>query len=206
MKKNIVIFASGTGSNFINIYNKTKSNAINGRVRLLVSNNPSSGAVEFAINNKIDFFIYNKTRFPYDQNSSELIQKINSCSADLILLAGYMKKISHAFIDHFKNRIMNIHPSLLPRYGGKGCYGIKVHEMVYKNNDSETGATVHFVDYNYDSGPILLQHKLKIKKGENPNIISKKVLEIEHKIYYQAVKLFCSDKILWKNNKPLIKE
>ena len=118
MKKNIVIFASGTGSNFINIYNKTKSNAINGRVRLLVSNNPSSGAVEFAINNKIDFFIYNKTRFPYDQNSSELIQKINSCSADLILLAGYMKKISHAFIDHFKNRIMNIHPSLLPRYGG----------------------------------------------------------------------------------------
>ena len=205
MKKRLIVFASGNGSNFINIYNKININDINGEICLLVSNNPDCNAIKFAVDNKIDFFIYNSHRFPNDQNQNSLIKNIKKFNPDLIILAGYMKKISHNMIDLFKNKILNIHPSLLPKYGGKGFYGIKVHEYVSKNKDLCTGATVHFIDYSYDTGPILLQKKIDIKKGEAPLSIAKKVLKIEHKIYFQAVQLFCDNRIYWENNKPLIK-
>jgi len=206
MKKKLIIFASGNGSNFINIYDKIKSNDIDGKICLLVSNNPNSNAVKFASSNSIDFFIYNIKKFPFDHSQIELIKKIKEYNAHLIILAGYMKKISHDIIDLFKNRILNIHPSLLPNYGGKGFYGMKIHELVSKNKDTKTGATVHFVDYNYDTGPIFLQKETAIKKGDTPLMIAKKVLLIEHEIYFKAIKLFCNNKIYWKNNKPLIKE
>ena len=206
MKKKLIVFASGNGSNFINIYNKAKSNHINGKISLLVSNNPDCNAIKFCSAHGIDFFVYNNKRFSSDYNQELLIDKILEYSPDLIVLAGYMKKISHNMINSFKNKILNIHPSLLPNYGGKGFYGMKVHESVSRNGETETGATVHFIDDNYDTGPILMQKKISIKKYEEPKIIAKNVLEIEHEIYLKAIKLFCDDRIYWKNNKPLIKE
>ena len=206
MKKNIAVFASGTGSNFININNKIKNNKINAKICLLVSNNPKSGAVKFCINNNIDFFIYNNKKFPNDIDNQKLIDKIIFYKIDLILLAGYMKKISKNFIDLFNKKIMNIHPSLLPLYGGKGFYGMNVHNAVFKNKDKETGVTIHFVDYNYDTGPILMQKKIDINETDTPFEIASKVLKIEHEIYPKAVNFFCNDKILWKNNKPIIEE
>ena len=206
MKKNIAVFASGTGSNFINISNKIKKNKINAKICLLVSNNSKSGAVKFCKDNNIVFYIYNDKKFPNDVNNKQLIDKMFFYKIDLILLAGYMKKISRNFIDFFNKKIMNIHPSLLPHYGGKGFYGMKVHEAVFKNKEKKTGATIHFVDYNYDTGPILMQKKIDIVKNDTPIEISKKVLKIEHEIYPKAVDFFCNDKILWKNNKPIIKE
>ena len=124
---------------------------------------------------------------------------------DLILLAGFMKKIPKNVVRIYKNKIMNIHPSLLPLYGGKGFYGMKVHMEVFKNQEKETGATVHFIDNDYDTGPILIQESTQISLNENPNSIAKKVLKIEHKIYFEAVSLFCNDRIYWNDNKPLIK-
>ena len=206
MKKNIAVFASGTGSNFININNKIKNNKINAKICLLVSNNSNSGAVKYCIKNNINFFIYNDKRFSNDTNNKKIIEKMLNHNIDLVLLAGYMKKISKNFIDLFNNRIMNVHPSLLPLYGGKGFYGMKVHEKVFKNKEKETGATIHFVDYHYDTGPILIQKKIKIEKNDTPIKISEKVLKIEHEIYPMAVNFFCNDQILWKNNKPIIKE
>ena len=206
MKKNIAVFASGTGSNFININNKIKKNQINGQICLLVSNNPNSGAVKFCIDNKINFFIYNDKNFPNDINNQKLIDEILSFNIDLILLAGYMKKISKNFIDLFNKKILNIHPSLLPLYGGKGFYGMNVHNAVFKNKDTQTGATIHFVDYNYETGPILIQKKINITKNDTPVDIAEKVLKVEHEIYPKAVNFFCNDKILWKNNKPIIEE
>ena len=161
MKKNIAVFASGTGSNFININNEIKKNKINAKICLLISNNSNSGAVKFCINNKIDFFIYNDKKFPNDINNQKLIDKIIPYEIDLVLLAGYMKRISKNFIDLFDKKIMNIHPSLLPLYGGKGFYGMNVHNAVFRNKETQTGATIHFVDYNYDTGPILMQKKNK---------------------------------------------
>ena len=117
-----------------------------------------------------------------------------------------MKKISKNLIKNYKSKILNIHPSLLPKYGGKGFYGMKVHEAVYANKDKKTGATVHFVDEGYDTGPILIQKAINLKSCEKPSIISAKVLKLEHQIYYESVRLFCESKIHWENNKPLIKE
>tara|TARA_Y100001936_G_scaffold56440_1_gene55339 strand:- start:11684 stop:12304 length:621 start_codon:yes stop_codon:yes gene_type:complete len=205
MEKQIVVFASGTGSNFISIIDKINSKNLNAKVCMLVSNNPKCGAVNFAANNKIDVFIYNSTRFPNDDKQKFLINKLDSYNLDLILLAGYMKKISQSLINRFKNKIMNIHPSLLPLYGGKGFYGLKVHKAVFKNGDKKTGATVHFIDNNYDTGPILIQEQINLKTDETPETIAEKVLEVEHKIYFKALKLFCQNKIYWHNNKPLIK-
>ena len=205
MEKKIIVFASGTGSNFINITQKIQSNHLPAKVCLLVSNNPNCGAVKFASSNKIDVFIYNSNRFPDDNEQIYLIQKLEVYNLDLILLAGYMKKISKGFVDRFKNKIMNIHPSLLPLYGGKGFYGVKVHEQVFKNKDKESGATVHFIDANYDSGPILIQEKIKLEINDTPKQIAQKVLKIEHKIYFEALVLFCNNQIYWNNNKPLIK-
>ena len=205
MKKNIVVFASGTGSNFINIFQKIKSNNLDAKVCLLITNNPKCGAVDFAFNQKIDVFIYNEKTFPNDYKQRSLLKRLKFHNVNLILLAGYMKKISELIIDNFKNKIMNIHPSLLPLYGGEGFYGMRVHNEVFKNKDKESGATVHFIDSNYDTGPILIQERVKINLDETPKEISKKVLRIEHKIYFEAVSLFCNNKIYWNDNKPLIK-
>tara|TARA_Y100001970_G_C14097839_1_gene783721 strand:+ start:392 stop:1012 length:621 start_codon:yes stop_codon:yes gene_type:complete len=205
MKKQIVVFASGTGSNFISIIEKINSKNLKAKVCLLVSNNSKCGAVNFAANHGINVFIYNSNRFPNDDNQNILVKKLNSYNLDLILLAGYMKKISQSLINRFKNKILNIHPSLLPLYGGKGFYGIKVHEAVFKNKDKQSGATVHFIDMDYDTGPILIQEKINLKSNETPTTIAKKVLKVEHKIYFKALELFCNDKIYWDNNKPLIK-
>ena len=117
-----------------------------------------------------------------------------------------MKKISKSITRFYKYKILNIHPSLLPKYGGKGFYGIKVHEEVYKNQDRKSGATVHFVDENYDTGPILLQKEISLSSSEDSLAIAKKVLDIEHEIYFQAVSMFCNDKIHWNKGKLLIKK
>ena len=206
MKKAIVVFASGTGSNFKNIVEKIKFNNLNAEVVLLVSNNSNCNAITFAKKNSINTFIYNSKKYPTDSNQDILLKKIKQYEVDLILLAGYMKKISKNLVKNYKNKILNIHPSLLPKYGGKGFYGMKVHEAVYANKDKKTGATVHFVDEGYDTGPILIHRAINLKSGEKPSIISAKVLKLEHQIYYKSVRLFCESKIYWENNKPLIKE
>lgn len=206
MHKKIAIFASGTGSNFINIYKNVKANNIKGSISLLVSNDKNCGAVKFAIENNISLYIYNFNLFPNDSNNLLLIKKLIFHSIELIVLAGYLKKISRELIKVFNHKIINIHPSLLPKFGGKGFYGINVHKAVFDSNETETGATIHFVDDYYDTGPILLQEKIFIKKEYNIEEIAAKVLELEHKIYPIAIKYFCLDKISWKNNIPFIEE
>ena len=206
MKKVIVVFASGTGSNFKSIVEKIKDQKINADVKLLVSNNSNCQAVSFAKKNKIETFIYNSKRYPNDFSQDILLEKVNSFNVDLIVLAGYMKKISENIVKDYKKQILNIHPSLLPIYGGKGFYGMRVHEAVCANNDNKTGATVHFVDEGYDTGPILMQKEIILSSNENPSSIAEKVLKIEHEIFFKSIRLFCDNKIFWNKNKPYIKE
>ena len=192
--KNIAVFASVTGSNFINIYNGLKNNSINGEIKLLISNNSNCGAVLFAIKNNIEYKIINDFRFPIKKNKEyELV--LNFYRIDLILLAGFMKKIPVNIVRLYKNKILNIHPSLLPKYGGQGFYGMKVHEAVIDSKDKLSGATVHFVNEHYDKGTIVLQKSLNVLKSDTPDSLSKKILKIEHSIYLEAVHLFCLDKI-----------
>lgn len=206
MKKKIIIFASGSGSNFKNIHEHISLNDINAEILLLISNNPNSGAVDYAKSFGINTFIYNSKKFKDDKNQNTLFQKIKSNKPDLILLAGYLKKISKSIVNFYDKKILNIHPSLLPKYGGKGFYGMNVHKKVYKNKDNISGATIHFVDYNYDTGPILIQKKILLDKCDSAEKIAKKVLKVEHEIYPKALEIFCNNKIIWTDNKPIIKE
>ena len=200
-KKKVAVFASGSGTNFMNIYNN--SDYID--VVLLISNNPKSGAVQFAIEKKIDFKIINNFRYP-DNIDLEYEKILKKYKVDLVLLAGFMKKIPLNIVKIYKNKIINIHPSLLPNYGGEGYYGMKVHQAVISNKEKFTGATIHFVNREYDKGMIILQKKINITEDDNADSVAKKVLKIEYEIYLRAIELFCTNKIIIENNKVEINE
>lgn len=189
MLTRIAVFASGTGSNFINIVDKINQFKLNAEVVLLISNNPGSGSVKFAIKNNINVEIINKFRCK-DENNINLKYKLSlkENKIDLILLAGFMKKIPLDIIKIYENKILNIHPSLLPDYGGKGFYGMNVHNAVFNSKDKFSGATVHYVNERYDKGPILLQKKIDIQDCNSPDEIATKVLKVEHEIFPEAVK------------------
>ena len=199
--KKIVVFASGSGTNFINIY----QNVNNGKVILLISNNSESGAVKYAVENNIDYKIINDFRYPGIINI-EYENTLKKYNPDLILLAGFMKKIPDNVIRLYENKIINIHPSLLPKYGGKGYYGIKVHESVINSKDKVTGATIHFINNEYDRGPIIMQKKVCVNDDDSPISLSKRVLKIEYDLYLKVVQLFCDNKIQVDKNKVIINE
>jgi len=191
MLTKIAVFASGTGSNFINIVHKIDEYNINAKVILLISNNPNAGAVEFAKKNNINVKVVNKYRYKEEKNiNKEYKLSLKENKIDLILLAGFMKKIPSDIVKIYKDKILNIHPSLLPDYGGKGFYGMNVHNAVFKSKDKFSGATVHYVNEKYDKGPILIQKKIDIQNCKNSNEIAKKVLEIEHEIFPKALKTY----------------
>ena len=207
MLKNIAIFASGAGSNFKNIKTSIDNGNINGTIVLLISNNPNCGAVMFARRYKINCEIINDYRYKnIKEKDTQYKLVLDSYKTDLILLAGFMKKIPLNLINDYKNKIINIHPSLLPKYGGSGYYGMKIHQSVIKHNEKETGVTIHFVTENYDEGPVIMQRKIIVRIDDTPEILSKRVLQIEHKVYQLVVKAFCSNKITVNKNKVIINE
>ena len=200
-RKDIVVFASGSGTNFMNIHRNVK----HGIIKLLISNNSKCGAIIYAKKNSIPFKIINDFRYPLrDDKDKEYESTLGDIEPDLILLAGFMKKIPEKIVSLYRYKIMNIHPSLLPKFGGEGFYGIKVHEAVISSREKTTGATVHFVNEYYDQGSIILQSIINVDKNDTVDSISKKVLEIEYRIYLKAVNLFCNNKISINNNKVII--
>ena len=207
MLKRIVVFASGTGSNFKNIKKYIDKDQIQGKIVLLVSNNSQCGAIDFAKSNNIDYKIINNLRYEDEKNKNKEYELVlNSYKTDLILLAGFIKKIPKNIISIYKNKIMNIHPSLLPKYGGGGYFGMNVHRAVIKNREQITGVTIHFINEKYDKGPIIMQQHIKVNDSDTPETLSSRVLKIEHKIYPKAVRAFCLNKINIKNNQITINE
>lgn len=206
-KKNITIMASGNGSNFISIYNAIKNGIINGRINLLISNKKRSGAVKFAEEKNIYTKFLSKKIIESRKDYANFLEiNLKQFETDLIILAGYLKMIPKEIIIMYKNRILNIHPSLLPKFGGKGFYGMKVHEKVISSNEKVSGATVHFVDEIYDNGPIIAQQKVNISPNETPLTLSKKVLDVEHKLFPHVIKKICEDEINFNKIKPKIEE
>jgi formyltetrahydrofolate-dependent phosphoribosylglycinamide formyltransferase len=204
---NIVVFASGSGSNFKSIYKKIKTGEINAVIKLLVSNNPKAAVLGYANAEGIPIFIHNKTRFSDKlEYTKSLFTELNNVNAGLLVLAGFMKKIPDEIVIHFERRIINIHPSLLPKFGGKGFFGMNVHRAVIEMNEKESGASVHFVNKIYDDGPIVAQSVIDVNVDETPEELAKRVLVEEHKLYPMVVKAFCENRILWENNNPKIIE
>ena len=186
---NLVVFASGSGSNFIKIYKNTLNNTIeNSKISLLISNNPQSNSVSFAKENNIDSFIINIKRFPNkDEYNKILKDKLFNVNPRLIILAGYMKLIPSEITSIYKNKIINIHPGKLPDFGGKGFYGLNVHKAVIDRGDKRTAVTIHYVNKEYDKGNVIHEEIIDIIDGESAESLSRRVLEYEHKLYSQVI-------------------
>jgi formyltetrahydrofolate-dependent phosphoribosylglycinamide formyltransferase len=180
---NICIFISGRGSNLLSLikYSKIKKSKI--KINLVISNNKFSKGLEFAKKNKIKYHVINYSK--KKQAELKILRYLIKNKVDLICLAGFMKILSSDFIRKLKKPILNIHPSLLPKYKG-----LNTHRRVIKNKDKFTGATVHLVTPKLDSGKIILQKKVRILKSDTEQTLAKKVLKIEHKLYPAAIEKF----------------
>lgn len=204
--KRIAVLVSGSGSNLQALIDNQEK-IFNGKIVLVFSNIKKAYALQRAKDRNIDTAYLSKNDFESAENyDKKLIEILEAYHVDLIVLAGYLRIISPILIDRFKNKIINIHPSLLPSFGGVGCYGIKVHEKVLERGCKISGATVHFVDEIADAGPIILQKSLEINQDWTSKELQKEVLKIEHVILSQAIKLFCDDRLIIRDKRVFIKE
>ena len=173
--KNIVVFASGSGSNAVKIY-EYFSDLKNVNIASLYCNNPNAKVLERFKSFNIDTVLFSKN----DLKSNTILNSLKKVNPDLIVLAGFLLKIPKNITSFFKNKIINIHPALLPLYGGKGMYGENIHKAVIKNKDKMSGLTIHYVNDKYDDGAIIFQKTIRIEPGETPLSLSKKILTEEH--------------------------
>jgi len=179
----IAIFASGTGSNAKKIVEYFK-NHDKVKVSLIVSNNEKAPVLEMARSNNIPVLVIDRNRF---YNSEDILKKISIYHIDFIVLAGFLLLIPAYLIKEFPNRIVNIHPALLPKFGGKGMYGMNVHKAVKAANEKQSGITIHYVNENYDEGKILFQASCPITPQDSPETIAQKVLQLEHQHYSKVI-------------------
>ncbi len=203
-KLNIAVFASGRGSNFRAIVDAIKNGSIpHAKIVVVISNNSDAGALQIAKENGITGLHLSRKQFSSDESfTTELLQTLRSHRTNLIVLAGYMKKIDPTIIRAFRKRIINVHPALLPSFGGTGMYGLRVHEAVIASKATVTGATVHVVDEEYDHGQILLQKEVPVEPDDTPESLAARVLKVEHEIYPQAIRLIAEGQITLDGHQP----
>ena len=187
-KKNLAVFCSGGGSNFKALHQNIQARHLPCQIVMCLSNNSQCGAMQFARENGIDAVHLSSKSVPSeDAFVQTMLAELEKHQVDLILLAGYMKRVPKAVVARYPKRILNIHPALLPKFGGEGMYGLNVHRAVIEAREKESGATVHFVDDGYDEGEIIVQGKVSIAPDDVPESLASKVLELEHRIYVQAL-------------------
>ena len=184
---NIGVLISGGGSNLQAIIDDCESKKINGNIKVVISNREDAFGLERAKKHNI--------RSVFEKDEDEVIKILKEENIDLVVLAGYLKIISPKFVSEFENKIMNIHPALIPSFCGDGFYGEKVHQAVIDYGAKVSGATVHFVNEKADAGPIIMQDTVKVMDDDDAKTLAKRVLEVEHTILPRCVKLFCEGKI-----------
>jgi phosphoribosylglycinamide formyltransferase 1 len=193
---NIAVFASGRGSNFQAILNAIQNHVLPAHVCVVISNNSSAGALELALAHGIPALHLSRRQFATeDAFVEQLLGTLKQYNAGLLALAGYMKKLPPRIVQEYRNRILNIHPALLPSHGGPGMYGMHVHTAVLASGAAVSGATVHLVDEEYDRGPIVMQKTVPVKPGDTPELLAERVLAIEHEIYPLALKAFVEGRV-----------
>ena len=180
--KKIVIFASGQGSNAQNIILQFNKKGF-ANVIAIFTNNSSAKVLDIAKNNAIETLIFNKTEL----SEGFVLNKLKEINPDLIVLAGFLWKFPESIIDFYPNKIINIHPALLPKYGGKGMYGMNVHRAVLENRETETGITIHYVNKNYDEGEYIFQKSTNIEDCKSADEIATEVLNLEHEYLPKTV-------------------
>lgn len=192
----LAAFASGRGSNFTAIHKYINSNNLPGEFVVLISDRISPPVADVALSEGISFLHLNPKNFPSpEEYENRLLDELESRNVDWITLAGYLKMIPSAVVQRYRNHILNIHPALLPLFGGAGMYGEHVHRAVIESGMKVTGATVHIVDEEYDTGPIVMQDTVSVHYNDTPETLAARVLKVEHALYPRAVELAIQDKI-----------
>ena len=182
-KHKIAILVSGTGTNAINIIEYFEKNSV-ADVVLVISNKTDALAVEKAQNKGVKTVVFNNESF---KKNGVVLDYLMSQSIDFIVLAGFLIKISNDIIRAYPNKIVNLHPSLLPKYGGKGMYGKRVHRAVIEAQESESGISIHFVNKEYDEGAIIFQAKVSVEKGDSVEVLTKKIQKLEHRFFPKVI-------------------
>ena len=181
--KNIAIFASGSGSNAENIFNYFRDSE-NVRINLILTNNKNAFVIERSKKLNIPYIVFNRDMF---YKSDEIINILKENNTDFIVLAGFLWLIPEQLINAYRNKIVNIHPAILPKYGGKGMYGERVHEAVVANKEKESGITIHYVNENYDEGDIIFQEKCDVKENDTANDVANKIHKMEYKYFPKVI-------------------
>ena len=195
---NIGVLVSGGGTNLQKLIDAEKAGNIqNGKLRVVIASNPEAYALKRAEQAGIEHFALRRKDYPdVDTYSQALIDALKERDIDLVVLAGFLTITGDNFVEAFRNRIINVHPALLPAFGGKGYYGLHVHEAALARGVKVTGATVHFVNEICDGGPIILQKAVAVKEGDTPETLQRRVMEeAEWILLPQAVSLFCQGKL-----------
>jgi phosphoribosylglycinamide formyltransferase-1 len=180
--KKILLFASGTGSNVENIIHHFKHHHYIIVVGVY-TNNPNAKVLDKAKNHNIPTLIFNREQL----TAGFVLDKIAEIKPDLVVLSGFLWKMPEEIVKAYPNKIINIHPALLPKYGGKGMYGIKVHQTVLANMEKETGITIHYVNEHYDEGEFIFQQKVAIEDCKTPEEVANKIQELEHKHFPKII-------------------
>ena len=189
----IAVLVSGGGTNLQEIIDNIENKRLNCKIEYIIADRDCY-SLERGRKYNIKSVLLDKKE--YGNKLSNEINKVLENKVDLIVLAGYLSIVDKDFISDWNNKIINIHPSLLPKYGGKGMYGMKVHEAVIANKENKSGCTVHFVDVDIDTGKILLQRKVDVSNNETPESLQKKVLKEEHQLLIEAIEKVISDSVI----------
>lgn len=182
--KNIAIFASGEGTNTQNIIDYFKSQTYGIKVSLIISNNSAANVLNRAKQAGIQSIVIDRATF---YNSDQVIEQLKSAHIDLIVLAGFLWKIPGNLIKNFPDKIINIHPALLPKYGGKGMYGMNVHKAVVDAKEKESGISIHFVNENYDEGQLIEQHVCSLEPSDTSETVAYKIHLLENEFFPKAI-------------------
>ena len=186
--KNIVVFASGSGSNAVKIYEYfQKDKSVN--IKALCCNKKSAPVIQKFQNIGIRTIVFEKNNL----DNGGVLKTLLNLNPSLIILAGFLLKMPEEIISNFENRIINIHPALLPSYGGKGMYGINIHRSVVENSETFSGLTIHYVNKDYDKGAVIFQEKVELSKNETAETLSKKILKLEHLQYPRIIEKLLKD-------------
>ncbi|EQG32521.1 phosphoribosylglycinamide formyltransferase [Clostridioides difficile] len=195
---NIGVLISGGGTNLQAVIDGTESGEIKGQVKVVISSKQGAYGLERAKNHNIKAIC--------ETDEDKIIEILKENKIDLVVLAGYLKIISPKLVNEFRNKMINIHPSLIPSFCGAGFYGEKVHQGVIDYGAKVTGATVHFVDEGADTGPIIMQDVVNVNQDDDAKTLAKRVLEVEHRILKESISLFCENKLKLQGRRVFINE
>ena len=194
--KKIAVLASGGGTNFQAVIDACKSGVIDGEIVILIYNRKDAYAQKRAQIADIPTKYINRiAEGGVESMQSKVYDELLAAQADIIILAGYLEKLSEKVVKRWENKIINTHPSLIPMFCGKGNYGKKVHQKVIDNGVKISGCTIHLVDANYDTGPIIMQHPVEVKQDDTPESLADRILPHEHECLVKSAALLCEDRI-----------